>query len=248
MISSSLIVSVGMPRAGSGWHYNLIHDLVVAAGGQDARAIRRRYLLQKILTEVNCNIGAFTARRLLPVMFPALLNNTFVVKAHAGPSPLALRLIRKGMIKPMYIYRDPRDALLSALEYGNRKRNIGRTGAFADLTSIDEAITFMVAYVHISESWLSCKQALHTRYEDFLLDYPNETKRIVDFLGLDIEDNEIEGVIKEYQPEKGSSDQRGTHFVKGRIGRYRERLSEKEQHLCIEAFGPYLDKRGYSVP
>ena len=30
MLGKPLIVSVGMPRAGSGWHYNLIHDLVVA--------------------------------------------------------------------------------------------------------------------------------------------------------------------------------------------------------------------------
>jgi hypothetical protein len=237
-----------MPRAGSGWHYNLIHDLVVAARGQDARAIRRRYLLQKILTEVNCNIGAFTAKRLLPVMVPAVLKKTYVIKAHAGPSPLALWLIRKGMIKPMYIYRDPRDALLSAFEYGYRKRNVGRAGAFSDLTSIEAAITFMVEYVQISESWLSCKQALHTRYEDFLLDYPHEAKRMVDFLDLDINDDEIKDVIRRYQPERGSSDQRGTHFVKGKIRRYRERLSEKEQDLCIEAFGPYLDKMGYPVP
>jgi hypothetical protein len=45
-----------MPRAGSGWHYNLIHDLVVAGGGQDARQIRQRFHLERFLTEVNCNM------------------------------------------------------------------------------------------------------------------------------------------------------------------------------------------------
>ena len=66
-----IILSVGMPRAGSGWYYNLTHDLVTATGGQDARQIRQRYHLESILTEVNCNIGALTPRRLVAISIPA---------------------------------------------------------------------------------------------------------------------------------------------------------------------------------
>ena len=44
-----MYLSVGMPRAGSGWHYNLIHDLMQTAGGIDTRIIREKYRLQKIL-------------------------------------------------------------------------------------------------------------------------------------------------------------------------------------------------------
>ena len=91
-----IILSVGMPRAGSGWYYNLTNDLVVASGYQDGRQIRKRYHLQNILTEVNCNIGALTPRRLLAVLLPSLMGNTFVIKAHAAPTPFALRLILMG--------------------------------------------------------------------------------------------------------------------------------------------------------
>jgi hypothetical protein len=115
-----IILSVGMPRAGSGWYYNLTHELALAGGFQDAHIIRQRYHLQRVLTEVNCNIGALTPRRLLGVLAPSLLGNTFVIKAHAGPTPFALRLIRRGQIRPTYIYRDPRDAMLSAYENGQR--------------------------------------------------------------------------------------------------------------------------------
>jgi hypothetical protein len=89
-----IIVSLGMPRAGSGWYYNLTNDLMLANGAQDAHQIRQRYHLENILTEVNCNIGALTTRRLLAVLVPALRGNTFVIKAHAGPTPLARGLIR----------------------------------------------------------------------------------------------------------------------------------------------------------
>jgi hypothetical protein len=243
-----LIVSIGMPRAGSGWHYNLIHDLVLAGGGQDARLIRKRFFLQPILTEVNCNIGAFSPQRLFPVMIPAFLGSSFVIKAHAGPSPLALRLVRSGWILPTYIYRDPRDALLSAFEYGVRKRGVGRSGAFAALNTLEQAITFMADYVRISESWLACEQALHTRYEDLLLNYWEEADRLVEFLGIDPSAVAVKDAIDRYQPQRGSGDQAGIHFVKGQIGRYREALSEAQQRLCIQTFGAYLEKRGYPVP
>jgi len=243
-----LFVSIGMPRAGSGWHYNLIHDLIVAAGGHAARIIRRRFFLQPILTEVNCNIGAFTAKRILPVMIPAWLGNSYVIKAHAGASPLALRMIRSGRMLPLYIFRDPRDALLSAYEYGIRKREKGREGAFTDLITIEKAIDFMKEYVQISESWLACTQALHTRYEDLLLDYSKETRLLVEFLGLDPKEEAIQNVVDQYQPQKGSSAQVGTHFVQGKIGRYREKLTDEQQRICIEAFGPYLEKMGYPIP
>lgn len=248
MMGKPLIVSVGMPRAGSGWHYNLIHDLVLAGGGQDARIVRRRFGLQPILTEVNCNIGAFTVWRLLPVILPTYLGQSYAIKAHAGYSPLALRLVLSGKLRVAYIYRDPRDALLSAYEYGWRKREKGREGAFSELETIEQAIDFTVEYVRISEAWLACKQALHTRYEDLLLDYETEAMRIVDFLGLDPDLPSVQAVIHDYQPQYGRSGQKGTHFVKGKIGRYRETLSPEQQKACLDAFSPYLQKMGYPIP
>jgi hypothetical protein len=42
-----IVLSVGMPRAGSGWHYNLVHGLMKTTGCADARAIREKYRLQE---------------------------------------------------------------------------------------------------------------------------------------------------------------------------------------------------------
>lgn len=239
-----LIVSIGMPRAGSGWHYNLIHDLVVATGGEDAHLVRKRFLLGPILSEVNCNIGAFTLKRLIPVMIPALLGKKYVIKAHAGPTPFVMRLINLGQVIPIYIYRDPRDALLSAFEYGKAKRDSQRAGAFSELITIEQAIEFMVDYVRISEQWLECKKALPCRYEDLLLDYSAEVKRLSDFLNIDQDDENVQKVIAGYQPKRGSGDQKGTHFKQGLIGRYKDHLSEEQKELCLQVFGPYLDRIG----
>lgn len=242
-----IVLSVGMPRAGSGWYYNLTHDLVIASGGQDARQIRRRFHLEKILTEVNCNIGALTPRRLGMVAVPALLGNTFVIKAHAGPTPIARGMIGYRLLRPAYIYRDPRDAMLSAIENGRRAVESGRANAFSPLVEFDAAMEFMETYVRISEAWLAIPQTLHTRYENLLQDYDREAVRMADFLRLDCERPEIRAVIDRYRPAGSSQDQKGLHFNKGKTGRFREKMTEELQAVMAERFGPYLQRMGYEI-
>lgn len=246
-MTGKIILSVGMPRAGSGWYYNLTHDLLVAAGFRDARQVRERYHLGGILTEVNLNIGALTWRRVLMVLLPAILGNTFAIKTHAGPTPVALFLIRRGLIKPTYIYRDPRDALLSAYEYGQRARENQRDNAFARLETLEQAVDFMHAYVRVSEAWLACDRALHVRYEDFLKDYDSEVIRLAAFLGLPGDTPEVLEVSDHYRPERGSPDQKGWHLSKGKIGRFREVFNDRQKDLFSQVFGPYLERMGYSI-
>lgn len=246
-MKGKIVLSVGMPRAGSGWFYNLTHDLLVAAGYQDAREIRQRYHLQAILTEVNLNIGALTPRRLLFVLVPVLMGNTFAIKAHAGPTPIARFLTRRGLILPTYIYRDPRDALLSAYEYGQRARKDDRENAFSRLTNVEQAIDFMQAYVRISEAWLACSQALHVRYEDLLLDFDRETARLVTFLGFDWERPGLSSVIDRYRPERGRTGQQGLHLATGKIGRFRGAFTDQEKEKFLDVFGEYLKREGYAL-
>jgi hypothetical protein len=244
-MSARLILSVGMPRAGSGWFYNLTHDLMVTSGFQDARQIRKRYHLESILTEVNCNIGALTPHRLFFVLIPVLFGNRFVIKTHSGPTSLATSLIQRDVIKSLYIYRDPRDALLSAYEYGKRARQHGRVGEFSRLTTFEEAVYFMNEYVEISKDWLVCREALHTRYEDLLQDYDNQVNKMVRFLDLDRDSDDVRRVMENYRPEGVQTNQRGMHLVKGKIGRYKTNLTPEQQSLCLQAFQPYLEELGY---
>jgi hypothetical protein len=240
-----LILSVGMPRAGSGWYYNLTHDLVTATGGQDAHLIRQRYHLQSILTEVNCNIGALTPRRLLGVLVPSLLGNRFVIKAHATPTSAALALIRRGLLRAAYIYRDPRDAMLSAYENGQRAIAKGNPNAFSHLSDFDSTLKFMQNYVNISEAWIACEHVLHTRYEELLADYEREAVRLVEFLHLDNQNPAVQQVLEKYRPAQASSTQKGLHFRKGKIGRFRQKWTPEQQKVLSQCFGPYLTRMGY---
>ena len=241
-----IILSVGMPRAGSGWHYNLIHDLMKTTGAVDARVIREKYRLQGILTEVNYNIGVLSARRLGMVTLPALLGNTFVIKAHAGPTSTSRLLQRLGLLHISYIYRDPRDAMLSAFEYGQRGLKRGRPNAFSYLTDFQKSLDFIMDYVRIWDRWNREKNVHISRYEDLQTDYFNEVNRLVKFLKLDGDKAEVQKVIESYHGPVVEG-QKGLHFNKGQIGRFRESYSAEQQAILKEKMGAYLARMGYEV-
>jgi len=241
-----IVLSVGMPRAGSGWHYNLVHDLMKTTGCADAHDIRERYRLQDILTEVNCNIGVLSARRLSLVALPALVGNTFVIKAHAGPTSASHLLQRLGLLRITYIYRDPRDAMLSAYDYGQRAIQKGRPNAFSHLTDFQKSVGFILEYIRIWEMWMKEKHVLIARYEDLLLDYENEVTQLVRFLRLNGSRDEVKAVIDRYRP-GAAEGQQGLHFFKGKIGRFRETYSTEQQAILSEKLGPYLQRMNYPI-
>jgi len=241
-----IVLSVGMPRAGSGWHYNLVHDLMKTTGCADAREIRARYRLQNILTEVNCNIGVLSGRRLAMVALPALVGNTFVIKAHAAPTSASRLLQRLGLLRITYIYRDPRDAMLSAYDYGQRALQKGRPNAFSPLTDFQKSVDFIMEYVQVWEKWIGEKNVLIARYEDLLTDYDSEVTRLVGFLKVNWSRPEIQQVIDGYRPSVAEG-QQGLHFYKGIIGRFREAYSTEEQTILKEKLGGHLQRMGYEL-
>ena len=180
------------------------------------------------------------------VAIPALMGNTFVIKAHAGPTTTSRLFQRVGLLHTTYIYRDPRDAMLSAFDFGQRALQKGRPNAFSHLTDFDKSLAFIMDYVRIWEKWTKEKNVLIARYEDLLTNYDSEATRLVEFLRLRADQSEVQKVTEAFRPEKGEG-QQGLHFFKGKIGRYRESYSAEQQAVLKEKMGGYLLKMGYEV-
>ena len=76
--------------------------------------------------------------------------------------------------------------------------------------------------------------------------YDREARRLAEYLGLDADDVAVQKVIKRLRPEQAKGRQ-GTHFFKGRIGRFREAFSPEQQAILATRFGPYLSRMGYAL-
>lgn len=150
------------------------------------------------------------------------------------------------MLRITYIYRDPRDAMLSAYEFGQRALQKGRPNAFSHLTDFEKSLEFIMDYVHIWEAWTGEKDVLIARYEDLLTDYDVEISRLLGFLGLDGGKPEVQRVVEKYRP-GATEGQQGLHFYKGKIGRFRESYTREQQEILKERMGGYLSKMGYEL-
>ncbi len=241
-----MILSGGMPRAGSAWFYNLTRDLWIASGGDDIRELRKSYPLETVITETNQNIDNFTLRKSVLILLPFLMGKSFTFKIHFAPMPLGRMMIGLNWIRPTFIYRDPRDALLSAYEYGRRVEKTGRVNAFSYLDTIEKAIDFMTGYMADWEQWMRLAPTAIFRYEDLLTDYENQADRLVAFLDLDPGSPKIHEAVDKNRP-RDAAQKTGGHFSKGKIGRFRETLSPAQIALCKERFSPYLERMGYEI-
>jgi hypothetical protein len=177
-------------------------------------------------------------------MLPGLLN-TFVIKAHAGPTSASRLLSTLGLMRVTYIYRDPRDAMLSAYDFGQRALVKGRPNAFSHLSDFEKSVDFMMEYVQIWEKWMKEKNVLIARYEDLLTNYDAESAKLVEYLKVNRNKPEVQAVIEKYRPDAAEG-QQGLHFFKGKVGRFRESYNEEQKLVLKEKLGIYLPRMGYA--
>lgn len=244
-MSAVLYLAAGMPRAGSGWHYNLMHDLVVAGGAADAREVRQRFLLGAVLTEVNLNIRSLSPARLTLAQTPVRFGVSYTIKTHSMPTAPARKLLASGKLRASYIYRDPRAALLSALEYGERARAAQRSNAFSRLETFEDGLSFMLGYLRIWDAWMAEEAVHHLRYEDLQADYDQQAQGLAAFLGLDPNDEKVASVLAHHHPSQAGKQRKGQHFQHGKAERFREVFSTAELAQANQTFADYLQRMGY---
>ncbi len=250
-----MIVILGaMQRSGSRWYFDMINDLLVAAGGENAYEVREKFGLQSVLWRPPYHLRRLYFWKLMRLDRVSRQGRTFVLHTHRGPSPSLRMLMATGRFKANYICRDLRDVIVSALDRSKvmhttgqlkgRHFRIGPQRSFARLRTVKGAILWARWQVMPRwAAWMRCRDLLVTRYEDLVADPHRELKRFAEFLDLGVSDECLQGIIDTYRPERGGTAHQS--LVKGVIGRYKEVLTPEQQVLCRKRFGRYLEKMGY---
>lgn len=244
-----IVVSASMKKSGSGWYFNLTNDLLIHAGFEDVRELRKKYGLEKVMRDGNCRVNTRHPLKMGKLLVPHLRGNSFVIKTHRGVSATLKTMMTLGVAKSTYIYRDPRDVVLSALDHGQQLRDRGNVGnVLSHLHTVEDSVLYVKKMLDIWEEWTSESAALIVRYEDLVLNPQKELRHLADFLSIEIEDNDLEAILARYQKRNQSqSDKRNLHFNKGIAGRFKETMSQKELDFCDQHFGSHLMKMGYAA-
>jgi len=247
-----VVVSVGMRKSGSGWYFNMTNELLQAAGHADARRLRHRPLLRTMIRGENCRVGRLTMGKLIRLSLVHLAGHTFAVKSHSGPARSLRAFTATGPIKVTYLYRDPRDVILSALEHGQAARKRGFDIEFKRLKTLDDSLRMVQHELVKWERWMAYPHVLKVQYEHLVADTAGELRRLADFLRLDVQEEKIRAIAAHYQKEEYAKTQEQSlienplHLNKGIPGRYREAMTPEARALCERHLGPYLRKMGYA--
>ena len=235
-----------MESAGSGWLYNMTNDLLVAAGNDDVRDLRDSFALHDILRWHNCNVHDLVPSKWARLESVLDTGQTFVVKSHRAPTPLVRELCQSDQLRTIYVYRDPRDVVVSAFQRGRNLRRDGNYRSFGRLLTIDVAIVWMrFKQLRIFERWTTVPETLLIRYEDLTSDALAALRRICEHLEVEVGDEVLEQTADRYRGAKAGQ-QTGTHFRGG--GSRRESLSSAQIRRCNWAFRDALAEMGYTEP
>lgn len=244
-----ILISAGMPKAGTGWYFNLTNSLLAEHGGADVRAVRDRSGLLRAVTKAadgNCSMAKLRAHRMAALVAVDLRHRDFTVKTHSPPTPSARLLLRSGLAKATYCYRDLRDVALSIVDHRAKlgDRVEGRVGG----ATLEQSVEFAVNLIDAYRAWSSVPGALMVSYEDLRTDPQREIHRLAQHLGIALEDDEVVRLLEAHAPGQGSADwQDGLHFNRGEVGRFREAMTEAQLAHANRVLGPLLAEMGYEV-
>jgi hypothetical protein len=240
-----LIISAGMQKSGSGYLYNLINDLVVAAGNADARDIKKRYRLEGIMQQHNNNIGPMHPKKLLRLWMVSLKEGAFTVKTHSHPTLGAKILNSAGLLKIIYCYRDPRDVLLSAMDHGKKSLDQEIQDNFIHMIEFDAALRHVKGWVEIWKQYHAIPGILMLKYEELINNPLAAMQAIRLFLGLSLDESAMLSILWKYSKENPDGDRTGLHLNKAVTARHVNEMTDEQKNKAAEAFASDLKEMGY---
>lgn len=236
-----------MQKSGSAYFYNIINELVVAAGQADARQIKTKYGLDNLMKWHNNNIGRQYLHKIIRLWRISNREGTFVVKTHAGPSLTTRTLGRLGILKIVYCYRDPRDVLLSAVDHGNKILASGEDHTFAKMADFDTALRNVKSWLGIWKQYADMPGVMMLKYENMMENPIETTKAIERFLGVSVTEKKRQEIIWKYSKHNPARNQAEMHLNKAKTYRYQTEMTQEQKAMCQAAFGKYLKAMSYNL-
>jgi len=226
------------PKSGSTLLFTCVEQLVVQSGKKNAQ----KTFTQKFTNGYIPTIGFGQAMYLC---WLSIFKGSIVVKTHDRPRFFTRLLLSTGMAKACYVYRDPRDVVISALDHATQARN--RTQALLSDKAFSGFYTYADVVPHIQkqyayfQQWKKVKKLLMFTYEQVVQDQEKIMLRLVREWKMPVSDTGINTIA-----EKIKNNPEGIrHYNTGKLTRYDHELSPQQIKELENLLGPCISGMGF---
>jgi len=278
---ANLIFLASYPKSGNTWVRTFISNLInekdecVNINNLNTDGIySSRQILDSVMGIESSDLSPEEADIQRPKVYNHLakkINRNLYIKAHDAYTYLedGTPLFSTVNTKAIYIIRNPLDVAVSFANHISKDLDTSieymRTPDFCfclnDHNATPQLRQKLLSWSLHVESWVKASEIdVHfVRYEDMKLDAYNTFKKIVEFIGLDYNETQIQkaisksdfNILKEQEQKNGFKERLGkcnSFFRKGEVGDWRNHLSQEQSAKIIndnkemmKQFG-YLDK------
>jgi uncharacterized protein (DUF302 family) len=238
-----IIISAGFMKSAS----TLLHDYQVEV----IKTVTKKNG-QKELERFSSGRGAAYRGNLDFKTFLILLYINFrygdvVLKTHGAPTIYVKLLVDWGLAKVTYTYRDPRDVALSMLDHGIKTREklvsaddtLKSSVGFRDVCSVKDAMPRIQREINIWYKWKTFEKKFSVKYESFMDCKLEYLRQMIDYLGYEISESQIQTIFEKYESTKSRN------FNKGIAERFKAEMKSEEIDLFNKNFGQDLVAMGY---
>ncbi|MCG6859707.1 MAG: sulfotransferase domain-containing protein [Chromatiaceae bacterium] len=235
-----IVISCALPKSASTLLFQYTCDLVDAACCKNG--LRELVRLTNVgdIKGMGGFIASFDDATVDSLLQLTEKHGPVVVKSHSPLHPNAKRLIEQGQAVATFIHRDPRDAILSAMD-NCRSTRATDFPMFQEFASLSSSLPVMGAYCKHAREWIESGLALVLTYKQLLQDPFVQLQRIASHIQIDVTDGAM----------KSSIEHHNTHlnhlYNTGKLERFRQEMSAEAIAICNEQLGDLIVALGYEL-
>jgi len=228
-----IILSSSLPKSASTIFATYVEDIVAASGKRNGQSYLRSLAGGRFFEKISPVLSVC----LLPASF---LYGTMVIKTHCAPNRTVRWMIAVRQLKALYIYRDPTDVALSAIDHQNRL-NGDSNSPFAKFKNLASGCEIVLGWAKVWREWKNYGHVGFFRYEDLMTEPFSVLQNVCHYLQFEIDDQALRELIARHDRNKQNS----LNFNKGTVFRYKMECSAEERNLLNFKLNGLANEMGY---
>lgn len=238
-----IIVSAGLRKSASTLAFLYQIEIIKHAKKRNGQSILEKYASGKGYR------GNLNLKTIILLLYINFVYGDVVLKTHGEPSIYLKLLVKLGIVRVTYNFRDPRDAIISMMDHGKKTRlKFDARGekysdrGFGNIYTVRDAVPRILPDIKSWLAWNSLDGTLTIRYEDFICSKLHFLKQICKHINCSLTESELNTIIAKFE-DKQKLDT--ANFNKGIVGRFKTEMTEEEIQYCNSLFSDELNKMGY---